>query len=212
MKTILKSTVTVVLLIIAILFIGSGCDNDNTPSPNDNQCSYAGLTFLDTGDNTQTLIPESDLTTKIYNNPPNGIPAVEISTSIGSSYPLIEFRTEAITVGATEIIAVWIDGTGYNNITVTCQRAGTAAGDEFRFDLVSSGAEAEFCVGVDNVVIYYEDLDFDGFGSSTIGTPSSANLSLNSDDCDDTDNSINPNATEIANDSIDSNCDGNDNT
>lgn len=212
MKTILKNTVIVILFITAVLFIGTSCDNEADPSPNDNQCNYEGLTFLDTGDNTQTLIPESDLTTNIFNNPPNGIPAVEITTSTGSSYPLIEFRTEAITVGATEVINVLINATQYINITVTCQRAGTAAGDEFRFDLVSNGAEAEFCVGIDNVVIYYEDLDYDGFGSQTVGTPSSANISLNSDDCDDTDNSINPNAIEIANDNIDSNCDGNDNT
>jgi hypothetical protein len=212
MKTILKNTVTLVLFITAILFIGTSCDNEADSSPNDNQCNYEGLTFLDTGDNTQTLIPESDLTTKIFSNPPNGIPAVEITTSTGSSYPLIEFRTEAITVGATEVITIWIDANSYNNVTVTCQRAGTLAGDEFRFDIVGGGVEAEFCVVVDNEVIYYEDLDYDGFGSQTVGTPSSANLSLNSDDCDDTDNSINPNATEIANDSIDSNCDGNDNT
>ena len=213
MKTILKNTVTVALFITTILFIVTSCDNEADPSPNDNQCNYQGLTFLDVVDNTQTLIPESDLTTKIFSNPLNGIPAVEITTSIGSSYPLIEFHTEAITVGATEVITVYIDGTAYNNVTVTCQRAGTTVGDEFRFDLVSSGAEAEFCVVVDNEVIYYEDLDYDGFGSQTVATPSSgANLSLNSDDCDDTDPAINPNATEIMNDGVDSNCDGSDNT
>lgn len=212
MKTIFKKIIKTVLFISTILFIGTSCDNDSTPSPNDNQCNYQGLTFLDTGDNTQTLIPESDLTTKVFSNPPNGIPAVEITTSMGSSYPLIEFHTEAITVGATEVITIWIDGTAYNNVTVACQRAGTTTGDEFRFDLVSSGAEAEFCVVTDTEVIYYEDLDYDGFGSQTVATTSSANLALNSDDCDDTDSNINPNALEIANDGIDSNCDGNDNT
>ena len=210
MKTILKNTVTVVLLLTAILFIGSSCDNEADPSPNDNQCNYEGLTFLDVADNTQTLIPESDLTTKIYTNP--GTPAVEITTSMGSSYPLIEFRTEAITVGATEVTSILINGTYYGTVTVTCQRAGTTAGDEFRFDLVSNGAEAEFCVVVDNEIIYYEDLDYDGFGSQTQATLSSANMSSNSDDCDDTDHDINPNATEIMNDGIDSNCDGSDNT
>lgn len=198
------------VLITALLF--TSCDNDNNPSPNDTQCNYEGLTFLDTNDNTQTLIPEVELNTNLFNNPPNGIPAVEISTVTGSSYPLIEFRTEAITVGATEVIDIWIDGTSYTNITVTCQRAGTTVGDEFRFDIVGAGVEAEFCVVTDDVIIYYEDLDYDGYGSQTVATATSTNLSTNSDDCDDTDNTINPGATETPNDGIDSNCDGNDNT
>lgn len=146
MKTILKSTVTVVLLIIAILFIGSGCDNDTDPSPNDTQCNYQGLTFLDTSDNTQTLLPESDLTTEFFPNSSNG-PEVEIY----GGTPFVVFVTSAVTLGATDNTSIIINGTTYP-ITVTCQRAGTAVGDEFRFDLTANNVEAEYCVIIDTVV------------------------------------------------------------
>ncbi|GAK98701.1 hypothetical protein JCM19275_2841 [Nonlabens ulvanivorans] len=38
-------------------------------------------------------------------------------------------------------------------MTVTCQRAGTAVGDEFRFDVVTvGGLEGELCVVIDAVI------------------------------------------------------------
>lgn len=71
--------------------------------------------------------------------------------------------------------------------------------------------------------ILYIDSDADGFGSTVSETISITypivnsgdvppGYSLNSDDCDDNDLTVNPNATEIPNDGKDSNCDGNDNT
>jgi len=147
MKTIFKKTIHIVSIVLTILFIGSGCDNEADPSPNDNQCNYEGLTFLDTNDNTQTLIPEADLTTELFpNNGGTGIPAVEI---YGGS-PFVVFTTNAVTVGATESINLIVNGTNYP-VTVTCQRAGTAIGDEFRFDVVASNVEAEYCVIIDSV-------------------------------------------------------------
>lgn len=71
----------------------------------------------------------------------------------------------------------------------------------------------EDCDGViDNDVInveYYSDADGDGFGSVLLGEFCSppANASLNNTDCDDTNNLINPNASEICN-NTDDNCDG----
>ncbi len=56
----------------------------------------------------------------------------------------------------------------------------------------------------DDTQILYEDLDMDGFGSSTMaacGTESNT-------DCDDNNNSINPSASEIPDNDIDENCDG----
>jgi len=56
----------------------------------------------------------------------------------------------------------------------------------------------------DDAVILYEDLDLDGFGSTTTapcGTETST-------DCDDNNSSINPNAIEIPDNNIDENCDG----
>ena len=149
MKTTLKKTATVILFLSAILFIGVSCDNDSNPSPNDNQCNYQGLTFLDTSNNTQTLIPETDLTTDFF---PNGLGAgvgqVEIYKTANPSQ--MNFVTGVVTQGASGTGTLMLNGTNYN-VTVICQRAGTAVGDEFRFDVTASGVEAEFCVVIDNI-------------------------------------------------------------
>ena len=70
------------------------------------------------------------------------------------------------------------------------------------------------CNGFDAVTCYVDD-DFDGYGSSTTlvsdnDTCLDAGESNTSDDCDDTNNTIHPNATEIPNDGIDQNCSGSD--
>jgi len=78
----------------------------------------------------------------------------------------------------------------------------------------------EVCDGVDNncdgqidegtsAMNYYQDNDGDGFGTGTAVmtcTPTATQV-LQNGDCDDTDPSINPNATEIC-DGVDNNCDG----
>jgi hypothetical protein len=141
MKNIFK---TIALLLIITT---TSCDNDSNPSPNDTQCNYQGLTFLDTSNNTQTLIPESDLTTDFFpNNGGPGIAAVEIY----GGNPFVVFTTNAVTVGATENINIIINGTSYP-VAVTCQRAGTLVGEEFRFDITANNVEAEYCVVIDNV-------------------------------------------------------------
>ncbi len=149
MKIPLKKTATVILFLSAILFLGVSCDNDSDPSPNDNQCNYQGLTFLDTSNNTQTLILETDLTTDFF---PNGLGAgvgqVEIYKTANPGQ--MNFVTGVVTQGATGAGTLMLNGTNYN-VTVTCQRAGTTVGDEFRFDVTASGVEAEFCVIIDNV-------------------------------------------------------------
>jgi len=56
----------------------------------------------------------------------------------------------------------------------------------------------------DDALLLYEDLDLDGFGSTTMaacGTETNT-------DCDDTNSNINPNAVEIPDNDIDENCDG----
>lgn len=146
MKTILKNTVTVVLFLASILLIGVSCDNEDAASPNDDQCTYEGLTFLDTNDNTQTLLPETDLTTEYFPNASNGA-----EVEIYGGTPFVVFATKAVTVNATENINIIINGTTYP-ITVTCQRAGTQVGEEFRFDLTANNVEAEYCVVIDTVI------------------------------------------------------------
>lgn len=65
------------------------------------------------------------------------------------------------------------------------------------------------------LVTFYRDVDGDGFGDSAVTVEASTQPTgyiNNSLDCDDTNAAINPDATEVADDSVDSNCDGEDNT
>lgn len=65
------------------------------------------------------------------------------------------------------------------------------------------------------LVTFYRDSDSDGFGDANDTLEASTQPDgyiNNSLDCNDTNAAINPDATEVADDSVDSNCDGEDNT
>lgn len=145
-KNLLKS-----LFVLLLLTLFTQCDNDDGNAPNQNQCNYAGLTIKNPSNNTQTLIPESDLTTTVHKSG-NDVKSIEIfKTSDPDGFT---FRTKHVTLNAM--------GAGYvnsslltpvnNTVTVTCQRAGTNVGNEYRYDIVfTNGAEGELCVVIDNV-------------------------------------------------------------
>ena len=137
------------MFLATILF---SCNNDdpNNPAPNTNQCNYSGLTFLDTNNNTQTLIPEANLTSVLASNFGGvGVAGIQISGTT-SSGGAVAFGTTAITMNATDTTTLFFNGTNYP-VTITCQRAGTAVGDEFRFDITGNGLEAEFCITLDTI-------------------------------------------------------------
>jgi hypothetical protein len=140
MKNILKT-----LLILSISFTLYNCDNDDGNAPNEDECEYAGFTFLDTSNNTQTLIPEAELTTDFFHTSSNG-PEVEIyrTNDPGNFW----FVTTATALNATGTGQLSVDGTIYT-VNVTCQRTGSAVGEEMRFDITASGLEAEYCVIID---------------------------------------------------------------
>ncbi len=149
---------------VHLFFIGlflvtmmNSCDNDNGSSPNEDQCDYAGITFVDNTNTTETLIPETDLTTTFYPNALGlGIGRLDIrKTSDPNNTFLI---TEAVTPNANGPAALRLDGTDLI-ATVTCQRAGTQVGDEFRLDITGTiigegiyDFEAEYCGSIDQVV------------------------------------------------------------
>jgi len=136
---------------LAFFFLFS-CDNDdNGNAPNENACTFEGATIEDQNNNTQTVIPESQLQTDFFpNNFGIGIPGVEIfDTSVPGDTFIV---TSAVTLGdidsTPEIRINNVDYTG----TVTCQREGSAIGEELRLDVVvDSFGELELCVTIDNV-------------------------------------------------------------
>lgn len=70
----------------------------------------------------------------------------------------------------------------------------------------------EDCDGSDTKA-WYKDADSDGFGDRAIrqfGNTKPTGFTADSTDCDDSNNAIHPGATEIADNSIDENCDGSD--
>ncbi|WP_188463210.1 hypothetical protein [Bizionia arctica] len=141
MKTTIKSLCLLVLTLI--LF---NCDNDDDVNAvNEDVCNYAGFTFLDTSDNTQTLIPEAELTTDFYYTSSNG-PEVEIYETANPSD--FWFVTLVVADGATGTGQLNLGGT-IHTVNVACQRTGNAVGEEMRYDITASGLEAEFCVIID---------------------------------------------------------------
>ena len=66
--------------------------------------------------------------------------------------------------------------------------------------------------GLNSSTVWYADVDGDGYGdagsSETGCTPTLANATRDNTDCNDSDASVNPGETEIADDGIDNDCDG----
>lgn len=144
MKHLIKTSL---LIFISVLLFS--CDNDDGMADNQNVCTYEGLTFFD--GTTQTLIPESQLTTELFlNGSGNGIPEIEIyeTTNPGNIWLL----TKAVTANSSDGGTLGLGNTNYT-VAVTCQRSGTAVGDEFRFDVVTAnGLEGELCVVLDAII------------------------------------------------------------
>jgi hypothetical protein len=117
------------------------------------------------------------------------------------------------------------DGDSYgdpnDSITATSQPAGYVAngGDCDDTNAGINPGETEICNGVDDncdnyidegCVTYYWDADGDGYGDpgvSVVDTVPPSGYVANSDDCDDSDNTIYPGATELC-DGKDNDCDG----
>jgi len=147
----MKKTMKSLALLLFVLTIFN-CDNDDgdpITSPNEDVCNYQGLTALI--NNTHTLIPEAELQTDFFtDNDGPGIPAVEVfyTTTPGDTFIV----TRAVTLGAVDSNPeIRIGDVDYGGV-ITCQRAGSAVGDELRFDiLLDNGYEAELCVIIDVV-------------------------------------------------------------
>ncbi|NRD21379.1 hypothetical protein HNV08_15085 [Winogradskyella eckloniae] len=140
----MKFTLKIILLLVLSIAVFS-CDNDDGNADNQNVCNYEGFTFLDTQNNTQTLIAEADLTTDFFDTSSNG-PEVEIYQTANPGDFWFVTTVVAANTSGTGSLSI---GNTIHTVNVTCQRTGTGVGDEMRFDITGSGLEAEFCVVID---------------------------------------------------------------
>ncbi|AUC77038.1 hypothetical protein [Olleya sp. Bg11-27] len=142
--------------ILVLLCLVTSCNNDddtNNDATNETECNYQGFSYLDNSNNDQTIIAESELNTQYFpnaSNGPFGAPGIEIASF--SSSPTIFFTTNVNELNETGIGFLTLDSGQEQQVTVTCQRAGTAVGDEIRLDIVYSSIEVEFCVIIDEVL------------------------------------------------------------
>ena len=118
------------------------------------------------------------------------------------------------------------DGDGYGSsllgdFCIAPANSSVIDGDCDDADAAINPDAAELCNGTDDncngnideglaVLTYYEDADGDGYGSSLLGDfcIAPANSSVIDGDCDDADADVNPGATEIDDNGVDDDCDG----
>ena len=175
------------ITLILILFLSYSCDNEDETSPNDNQCTYQGLTFVDATNSINTQIAEADLTTGYITAGSNG-PEIEVYET--NSPGNFNFSTTVVNENATGSGTINYNGNTYA-VNVICQRGvtgstGAIIGDEFRFDITASGLEVELCVIQDVLTLGYIDADGDGCGSQTVSYTLGVLNNLDSDDNDNT--------------------------
>lgn len=141
-----------IIFLVVILYSVISCNNDNNTT-NETECNYQGFSYLDGNNNDQTILPEAELNTQYFpnaSNGPNGVPGIEIASYTSS--PTLFFTTNVIDLNNTGNGLITIDGGQEQSVTVTCQRAGLAVGDEVRLDVVYGSVEVEFCVIIDEVL------------------------------------------------------------
>lgn len=140
------------LILFVLIFTVVSCNNDDDAT-NQNTCNYQGFSYFDNNNNDQSIVAESELNTQYFpnaSNGPFGAPGVEIASF--SSSPTIFFTTNVIDLNEVGSGYFLLNGIEEVGVVVTCQRAGSAVGDEVRYDVVYGGVEVEFCVTIDEVL------------------------------------------------------------
>ncbi|NRR92986.1 hypothetical protein HSX10_15530 [Winogradskyella undariae] len=142
------------LSIIAIICLGLvSCDNDDDNATNIAECNYEGFSYYDANNDDQLILAESELNTQYFpndSNGPYGASGIEIASFTSS--PTIFFTTNVLIENETGIGWISVNGNPDQLVTVTCQRTGSAVGDEMRYDVTYGSIEVEFCVVIDEVL------------------------------------------------------------
>lgn len=104
------------------------------------------------------------------------------------------------------------DGDGYTENEGDCDDADSQINPDAdeSCDDIDHNCDGDIHAGAVNTSTWYEDLDNDGYGSSTYTEACEAPAGFvdNMNDCDDSDSYVNPGAQEIYCDDVDDNCDG----
>jgi len=141
-------------LIVIIVPLLVSCDNDDNSATNATQCGFSGFSYVDSSNQDQILVADTDIQTQFFpnaSNGPFGMPGFEIGSNNGTSS--FFFTTDVILVNQTGTGMLSVNNGPSQTVTVTCQRTGTTVGDEVRLDVAIGSIEVEFCVEIDEVVL-----------------------------------------------------------
>ena len=125
-------------------------------------------------------------------------------------FMVLACSTEKIDTGAQDAnINYDADGDGYGKFDGDCDDT-NATIHLGALEICNNGVDDDCDGRIDQESFWYDDADNDGYGNPNVMIYSCSPIVryvTNGMDCDDTDSSVNPDATEVCN-SVDDNCDG----
>lgn len=149
-------------------------------------------------------------------------PSVSIASSATSicSGQSVTLTATPVNGGASPVYQWKINGNNAGANSNTFQTSSLANGDAVSVSMMSSLTcvtastvnSNSISVSVSQTITYYRDLDGDGYGNSTSGIIQSctaqAGYVSNNSDCNDSNASVHPGATEVCGNGLDDDCDG----